>query len=106
MVGQRIHDFRVSRKMSQEALAYASELHPAYLGSVERGEKCPSVETIYKISTGLNVPLPELLDIDSGTDPSDTEAIRRVISAMAKLTGEQADMVADIVERMLEINKQ
>lgn len=30
-VGSRIRDFRVMRKMSQEALAFDSDIHPAYL---------------------------------------------------------------------------
>ena len=39
MIGKRIQRFRTQRKLSQEALALASEIHPAYLGRVERGER-------------------------------------------------------------------
>ena len=60
IVGQRIYTFRTQKKLSQEALAFESEIHPAYLGRVERGEKCPTIETLYKISKGLKIPLHEL----------------------------------------------
>lgn len=59
IVGQRIYTFRTQKKLSQEALAFESEIHPAYLGRVERGEKCPTIETLYKISKGLKIPLHE-----------------------------------------------
>ena len=57
MVGERIRTFRIEQKLSQEELAFASELHPAYIGKVERGDKCPTVETLYKIANGLKIPL-------------------------------------------------
>ena len=60
MIGKRIQKFRTQRKLSQEALALASDMHPAYLGRVERGERCPTVDTLYKISQGLKIPLSEL----------------------------------------------
>ena len=43
LIGQRIHELRRQRRMSQEELALLSDIHPAYLGRVERGEKCPTV---------------------------------------------------------------
>ena len=46
LIGIRIHDFRVQREMSQEELALASDIHPAYLGRLERGEKCPTIDTL------------------------------------------------------------
>lgn len=105
IVGQRVHDFRVMNKMSQEALALASGIHPTYLGSVERGEKCPSVETLYKISSGLGVPLSRLLDIDSGDSAEQTEAVRRINEALAVLPHDEAAILADIVEKMLDMIK-
>ena len=61
--------------MSQEELALLSDIHPAYLGRVERGEKCPTVQTLFKISQGLKVPLPQLMDIDAPLEHTNLEAI-------------------------------
>jgi DNA-binding transcriptional regulator YiaG len=36
MIGERIRRFRTEQKLSQEELAFASEIHPAYIGN--RGE--------------------------------------------------------------------
>ena len=69
IIGQRIYTFRTQKKLSQEALAFESEISPAYLGRVERGEKCPTIETLYKISKGLKIPLHELLDVSIEVKP-------------------------------------
>ncbi|MDD6489875.1 MAG: helix-turn-helix transcriptional regulator [Clostridia bacterium] len=104
-IGERIHDFRVQRKMSQEELALASEIHPAYLGRLERGEKCPTVDTLYKVSQGLKIPLSELLNITAEINPSHTEAIQRIETALDGLSEKDAVDIAEIVEKIVAFRK-
>lgn len=104
-IGERIHDFRVQRKMSQEELALASEIHPAYLGRLERGEKCPTVDTLYKVSQGLKVPLSELLNITAEISPSHTEAVQRIETALDGLSEKDAVDIAEIVEKIVAFKK-
>ena len=103
MIGERIRKFRTEQKLSQEELAFNSELHPAYIGKVERGEKCPTIETLYKISNGLKIPLHKLLDIASGTAAEETDAFHRIKSAMDGLNAEEMLKVAQIVEQVTEL---
>ena len=105
IVGSRIKQLRITRNMSQEELALTINMHPSYLGSVERGEKCPTIETIYKISAGLKTPIHELLDIDSELVPTEREAVQRIASALSKLTDEEAVKVAEVVEKILAIKQ-
>lgn len=105
LIGIRIHDFRVQRKMSQEELALASDIHPAYLGRLERGEKCPTLDTLYKVSQGLKIPLPELLDISANIKPSHTEAMHRIQEALHPLSDEEAAEIAEIVEKIVLFKK-
>lgn len=81
-VGERIRQFRTRQHLSQEELAFASEIHPAYIGKVERGEKCPTIETVSKIANGLKVSIPKLLDIDSNTEVGEEDAFHRIKVAM------------------------
>lgn len=101
IIGQRIYDFRIQKKLSQEALALESEIHPAYLGRVERGEKCPTIETLYKIAKGLKIPLHELLDVSSEVKPTNTEAMHRIQTAMQCLSDEESVEIAEIVEKLI-----
>ncbi len=105
LIGQRIQAFRKQRKMSQEELALLSEIHPAYLGRVERGEKCPTVQTIFKISQGLKVPLPQLMDIDAPLEHTNLEAIERIKNVLSGLDAEEAVLIAEIVEKTVALKK-
>ena len=46
--GKRIKSIRVSKRISQEKTAELCGLHPTYIGQIERGEKSPTLESIYK----------------------------------------------------------
>ena len=70
-IGNRIRQLRVKKGLSQEKLAELSELNTSYIGQVERGEKNPSVDTVYRIASALQVDLPDLFkNLASGSDNS------------------------------------
>lgn len=62
-VGNRIRALRLKSGLSQEKLAFASNLDRTYIGSVERGERNISIINLNKISTALNINSFELLKI-------------------------------------------
>ena len=61
-VGRRIRIYRTKRRMSQEDLAHEAELHRAYIGQIERGEKIIGVGNLRKIAKALKVKSSLLLD--------------------------------------------
>ena len=105
-VGERIRQFRTRQHLSQEELAFASEIHPAYIGKVERGEKCPTIETVSKIANGLKVSIPKLLDIDSNTEVEEEDAFHRIKVAMNGLSPEQMVKIAQIVEEITDFTQE
>lgn len=58
--GERIRELRHKQNFSQEKLAEITNLHRTYIGGIERGERNPSLENIYKIANALNISLSEL----------------------------------------------
>ena len=54
-IGNRIRQLRVKKGFSQEKLAELSELNTSYIGQIERGEKNPSVDTVYNIAKALDM---------------------------------------------------
>jgi transcriptional regulator with XRE-family HTH domain len=61
LVGIRIRELRLGKKISQEALADEAGVHRTYMGSVERGERNISLENIIRIAKALRVRPYELL---------------------------------------------
>lgn len=62
IIGERIKFYRKEKGISQEKLSELAELHPTYIGQLERGEKNPSVESIAKICKGLGIPITQFLE--------------------------------------------
>jgi len=54
-LGLTVKIFRLQRKMTQEKLAEAADIHTSYIGQIERGMRYPSLKTLFKISDALNV---------------------------------------------------
>ena len=60
-VGFKIRTIRQDRGFSQEELAALADLHRAYIGQIERGEKNIGLRNLEKIAKALNVNIKELL---------------------------------------------
>ena len=56
--------------VSQEELAYASGMHRAYVGGVERGERNPSYTSLLRFAEALGVPMSELVLLAERLAPS------------------------------------
>ena len=62
-LGQRLRALRKQRHLSQERLGERSGLSGKFIGEVERGEKSISIDSLYRVSVALAVPLRELTDV-------------------------------------------
>ena len=52
--GERIRQLRLAKKWSQEELAVRSQLHPTYIGGIERGERNLGLDNILKLARALD----------------------------------------------------
>ena len=71
--GKRIKALRTSKKISMAELAKEIGISKSLISQVERGEVLPSLTTLDKLATALNVPISKLFNID--VDMSDEENI-------------------------------
>ena len=51
--GLTLQELRKARKMSQEQLGFESGYHRTYISQLERGQKSPSLKTIYQLAAAL-----------------------------------------------------
>lgn len=54
-LGQRLRAERKARRMSQERLAELLSVHRTYVGSVERGERNITLQTLERLAAGLGM---------------------------------------------------
>ena len=54
-VGKRIKELRNKLGISQEELAFRSEIHRTYIASLEVGKRNVSIETLEKVVNALEV---------------------------------------------------
>jgi len=62
IIGEAIRKHRKAANMSQEKLAEKADLHPVYLGQVERGEQAVSVYALVRIASSLKVRVRDLVE--------------------------------------------
>ena len=64
-IGLKIVLERTKRKLSQEKLAELSDLSKNSLGAIERGTSSPSIDTLDRIASALDIELSELVKVKS-----------------------------------------
>jgi transcriptional regulator with XRE-family HTH domain len=70
-LGGAIRHLRRERELSQEALAYAADIHPKHLSEIERANKDPRSTTVVRLADALGVRVADLYEVDDGRrDPA------------------------------------
>jgi transcriptional regulator with XRE-family HTH domain len=98
VIGDRIRDLRRDKGLSQIKLGSKAKLHYTYIGSVERGEKNVSVESLDKIAKGLGVGIPEILNV--------SKKIKNPIKLRASMAKEINKSDPEILKIVLDLIRQ
>ncbi len=61
IVGKVIADFRERKNISQEVLSGLADIGRTHLSAIERGIRKPTLETLYRIATALNVKMSDII---------------------------------------------
>jgi len=61
-VGSKIKEFRSKKNISQEELAFRSELHRTYISSVELGKRNISIRNLEKLANALEINIKKLFE--------------------------------------------
>lgn len=60
--GKRVAELRKNAGLSQEQFAFMCNVDRTYIGTIERGEKSPTLNTIVKIANALGISKSELFN--------------------------------------------
>ncbi|MDE6659516.1 MAG: helix-turn-helix transcriptional regulator [Eubacterium sp.] len=61
IVGEVIADFRKKKGISQEVLSGLADIGRTHLSAIERGERKPTLETLYRISTAMDIKMSDIV---------------------------------------------
>ncbi len=62
-LGRAIREARVRRGLSQESAGFRADIHRNQWGALERGEANPTFKSLLQVSTGLQLPLSEIMGL-------------------------------------------
>ncbi len=103
LIGMNIRKYRLQKDMSQETLSLTAGLHSAYIGKLERGEKCPTVDTLYKICEAVDVSVCEMLSFDIDDITPETQVMLRIENAIKNLSPSKQIKIVEIVENLADL---
>ena len=61
IVGEVIADLRKKKGISQEVLSGLADIGRTHLSAIERGERKPALETLYRISTAMDIKMSDII---------------------------------------------
>ncbi len=61
IVGEVIKKKRIKKGVSQEALSGLADIGRTHLSAIERGERKPTLETLYRISCALDIKMSDIV---------------------------------------------
>lgn len=56
-IGERLKEIRKTRGLTLDAVSEMTDVSKPMLGQIERGQSSPTINVLWKISTGLRIPL-------------------------------------------------
>lgn len=101
-IGENIRKYRKTKKMTQETLAERAGLSVNYIGSIERGEKLPSLETFIVILNQLGVTADCILqDVVQANYELKMSLLNEKLSVLSPYQRATVEDVVDVLVRRL-----
>ena len=102
-IGQRIRNYRLQQKLSQEELAEKCRMHPTYIGQVERVEKNATIESISKIASSLNISLSTLFEHIEDNEKNNSNYPSTAYSLVQSVSESDQEKLIQILRTILEL---
>ncbi|HDR8084505.1 TPA: helix-turn-helix transcriptional regulator [Bacillus cereus] len=113
IIGLQIRILRKNKNLSQEELAFKANLHPTYIGQVERGEKNLTVSSLNMITKALDITLEEFFSFvepSKGKDSIDFESngtlpYQNIIKLLQEINASEQKKMLEIIKQLIEWKK-
>lgn len=102
-LGERIRMFRQNRGLSQEKLGEKSDLNTSFIGQIERGGKKPTIESLEKIVTALDITFEELFAFEREISKfKDTTISEKIAFELNGRPHDEQEAVYSLVKQILQ----
>lgn len=81
--GLRLKTLRKSRDLTLKEFSALSEVSVSFLSEMERNDKSPSLDTLYKIAAALNLTVADLLEQIPSSIPNNILELLNVIQSLS-----------------------
>lgn len=100
LLGRRLRTLRTAKGLTQQALGEKAGVHYKFLGEVERGERFPSAEILFKLASALELAPRDLLTFENEiTDRK--ELLAAIQGKLGKADEEQLRLIHRLVDSVL-----
>ena len=86
--GNNLKSLRTARSWTQDHLGELADLNPKYLGEMERGERNPSLDVLWRLARALGVDAAELVG-DELTRLDREALLARATAELGRQSGEE-----------------
>ena len=100
LFGHNIRTLRNSAGLSQEELAFKASISTNHLGQIERGLKCPTIETAAQIANALGLPLAELFEFQKEMPHKEYTIDNKISAQLSSFTPNQQEEVLKILKSL------
>ncbi len=89
-ISKRLKEIRKTKDVSVYRLSQLSGVSETHIRDLERGDRNPSIDTLYKLSVPLGISLPELLN-ETGDVSYLNEKEKTLVDCFRHLSDDKAD---------------
>ena len=98
-ISKRLKDVRKTKDISVYKLSQLSGVSETHIRDLERGDKNPSIDTLYKLSAPLGISLPELLN-ETGNVSYLNEKEKMLVEYFRRLSDDKADALLEFLKTL------
>jgi transcriptional regulator with XRE-family HTH domain len=97
LMGRHLRSLRTARSLTQQALGERADVHYKFIGEVERGERFPSAEILFKLAAAL-----ELAPRDLLTFEHELTDRKELLAAITGKLGKAGDQDLRLIHRLVD----
>ena len=101
-VGIKVKEYRLRSGFTQEDLAFNAGIHVSFVSEIERGLKKPSIESLEKLLSALNVSFKEFFDFEIDVKTlKDNTILEKIVNELQHRSEREVELIYNLMKQIL-----